>query len=57
MLKNIKVFISKAIIEKQKNIICKYINRFNKINMCFCLQIIIKITNYFICFENYIVGY
>lgn len=57
MLKSTRIQINKALKEKQEDVICKYINRFNKINKFTCLYIIVKATNYFICFENYMIDH
>lgn len=55
--KNIRAPTNKALKKEQKNTICKYINRINKINMCTCPQMILKAANYLIWFKNCIVGY
>lgn len=47
MSKSTKASTNKAFIEAQKIAICKYINRFDKINMCDCPQIIVRGANYF----------
>ena len=46
-----------ALTEEQEGAICEYINRLDKINMCAHLQIIVRVANYLICFENCVVGH
>lgn len=50
--KSIQTLTNKALIEEQEIVIHEYINRLDKINMYTCSQIIVRATNYFICFEN-----
>ena len=57
MSKSIRAPNNKAFTKKQKVLICKYINRLDKINIYTCLQIIVRAANYLICFENCVVGY
>ena len=48
---------NKALIEVQEGAIRKYIDRFNKINMCARSQIIVGVANYFFYLENCAVSY
>ena len=57
MLKSIKAPTKKALIEEQEYIICKYIDKLDKINICSCQQMIVKVINYLFCFENQTFSY
>lgn len=57
MLKRKRALINKALTNKQKARIYKYIDSFDKINKYIYLQIIIKAANYLICFANYVVNH
>lgn len=48
---------NKVFIKKLKNIIYKYIDRLNKINIYNYLQIIIWVINHLTYFKNYTVDY